>query len=73
MVYESVIPNEKGTGSRFRGILRDEHAMRVLFQRFVHNFLRREQKQFKVSADAFGWAGSKVGKEGDISPPENAH
>jgi 5-methylcytosine-specific restriction enzyme subunit McrC len=69
MIQEGVIPREGGVGLRFRDLLRDEHAFRVLFQRFVFNFLRREQRHYTVSADSFSWVGKNVGKSGVVSLP----
>jgi 5-methylcytosine-specific restriction enzyme subunit McrC len=69
MICEGLTPSEEGSGSRFRGILRDEKALRALFQRFVYNFFRQEQQVFAVSADTYNWAGKRVGREGDIGLP----
>jgi 5-methylcytosine-specific restriction enzyme subunit McrC len=70
MIEESVIPNEMGTGSHFRDMLRDEGALRRLFQRFVYNFLRREQKDFRISAEVYGWTGERVEREGAVGLPK---
>ena len=69
MIEESVIPNETGTGWHFRDILRDKGALRRLFQRFIYNFLRREQTTFRISADAYGWAGKRVERDGAVGLP----
>jgi len=55
MVLESLIPDEEGNGRRFRDFTRDEQKMRILFQKFVTNFLVREQSQYRVAAESFTW------------------
>lgn len=69
LICEGVIPAEHGFESRFRGVLRKKTALRTLFQKFVRNFLRREQRVFAVSADAYDWWGAKVGREGHVGLP----
>jgi 5-methylcytosine-specific restriction enzyme subunit McrC len=41
--------------SRFRDFLRDEDRMNRLFQDFVYNFYKLEQKEFKVAAPRIYW------------------
>ena len=40
---------------RFRDFLRDPKQLAALFEAFVRNFYRKEQKVFKVTADNLTW------------------
>lgn len=41
--------------SRFRDFLREERAMARLFEKFVFNFYSREQDEYRVGVERFGW------------------
>ncbi len=73
LVCELAVPSQQGNTLRFRGILDDEKRLRRLFQRlfqrFAYNFLRREQREFAVSADKFGWFGQSVDTVSGIGLP----
>jgi 5-methylcytosine-specific restriction enzyme subunit McrC len=57
LIYDQTFILEGNTGTvRFRNFVRDEGAMRMLFQRFVHNFLKREQDHFNVGSPKVKWA-----------------
>ena len=53
-------------------ILRDEKALRVIFQTFIYNFLRREQEVFAVSAEQRSGPAS-VDRDGQIGSPSDAY
>lgn len=48
LVHRSLLPTEAAGRSRFLDVTRDEAAMRMLFQQFIYEFLRREQRAFHV-------------------------
>ncbi len=56
IVHESVAPEKPGHGSRFRDFFQDEIRMRILFERFVRNFYRRELRDHLVRSDQLKWA-----------------
>jgi 5-methylcytosine-specific restriction enzyme subunit McrC len=54
-IYEQVIP-EEGTRRRvFRDFVRQDDQMARLFQKFVLNFLRREQTEYLVDSPQIDW------------------
>ena len=55
LLYRCLIPDEATGQLVFRNFIRDERRMRGLFERFVRNFLRREQRDFRVEAEALRW------------------
>lgn len=55
LAYEALLP-ELGTGRfRFRDVLANPQAMGLIFQDFVRNFFRLEQKKFDVKGDRIRW------------------
>jgi 5-methylcytosine-specific restriction enzyme subunit McrC len=55
LVRDALLPEESAGRFRFRDILRDERMMAKVFQEFVFNFYRLEQKEFRVSSDRIYW------------------
>jgi 5-methylcytosine-specific restriction enzyme subunit McrC len=55
LCFFSLLAEEGGAGYRFRDFVRDEGRMRKVFQDFVYNFYRLEQRSFAVKSDRFGW------------------
>lgn len=55
LVYDQLLVDERTGRSRFRDFLRDEDRMGRLFQDFVYNFYKLEQKEFKVEAPRIYW------------------
>jgi 5-methylcytosine-specific restriction enzyme subunit McrC len=55
LIYDQLLADERTGRSRFRNFLRDEDRMNRLFQGFVYNFYKREQKEFKVGAPKIYW------------------
>jgi 5-methylcytosine-specific restriction enzyme subunit McrC len=55
LAYEYLLPEEGGYGSKFPDILKDEIRMSTIFENFVRNFYRLEQRKFKVSRDVIYW------------------
>lgn len=54
-IYEQTIPDEAGASAPFRDFVRDDDQMAALFQRFVLNFFRREQIQYRVDSPRIEW------------------
>jgi 5-methylcytosine-specific restriction enzyme subunit McrC len=48
-------PSRFQTKLLFRNFFRDERRMRGLFERFIRNLLRREQRSFRVEAEQLRW------------------
>lgn len=55
LIYENLLPSEDKGKTRFRDFLRDEKQMAYLFEEFVRNFYRIEQKEFKVTREDIKW------------------
>jgi 5-methylcytosine-specific restriction enzyme subunit McrC len=55
LLYQCLIPDQETGELRFRNFVRDERRMHRLFERFVRNFLRREQRSFHVEAETLRW------------------
>lgn len=65
LVHESHLPTEERGESRFRDFTRDEKRMPYLFEAFVKNFYKREQRDFKVGAIQPKW--NATGPEGALA------
>lgn len=55
LIAENSIPTESPGVYRFIDFEKDETQMNRLFERFVLNFYKREQPEFRVSADYIYW------------------
>jgi 5-methylcytosine-specific restriction enzyme subunit McrC len=55
LVAEGLVPDERGRGRRFHPFTANPQAMGRLFERFVRNFLRREQTDFDISSPVIPW------------------
>jgi 5-methylcytosine-specific restriction enzyme subunit McrC len=58
LCYESLLADESTGSWRFMDFERDEHKMRLMFQNFIYNFYRLEQREFGVTSEQFHWATS---------------
>lgn len=56
VVHEGLLVNERSGKIEFRDFVRDESRMRKLFERFVHNFLLREQHRYDVRRPQLKWS-----------------
>jgi 5-methylcytosine-specific restriction enzyme subunit McrC len=65
LINYAMLPEQEGQASRFSDILEDETRMSDVFERFVRNFLEREQKDFSVGVEKLSW-------NAKISDPEHA-
>ena len=71
LVYRGLLPTEHSGRYRFRDLLRDEVAMRALFQQFVFEFFRREQRAFRVESEKrLRWDFEPVGPSASALVPE---
>lgn len=56
LLHLSALPTPDAAGpARFRDFRRDERLMARLFEQFVRNFYRLEQRQFRVSSETIAW------------------
>ena len=55
-VFQSMMPDEGGTGSRFASVLEDEVKMSRVFEEFLKNFFAHEQSQFRLAPGGLRWA-----------------
>jgi 5-methylcytosine-specific restriction enzyme subunit McrC len=55
LIHDHLLIDEESGRTKFRDFSRDEKAMALLFERFVHNFYRREQSEFHVSGEVLQW------------------
>lgn len=66
LVFRALLPEEDGQGSRFAEILEDEVTMSAVFEEFLLNFYRHEQRTFTARAESWPWDGVSLepGSEG---------
>ena len=57
LIYDNLLVDERTGTSKFRDFLRDEATMARLFEKFVGNFFRREQVEFRVGSRRIKWQG----------------
>ncbi|RSK49520.1 5-methylcytosine restriction system specificity protein McrC [Hymenobacter rigui] len=56
LIQQSTLPTPDATGtSRFRDFRRDEALMARLFEQFVRNFYRLEQRRYRVLSETIQW------------------
>lgn len=55
LVIDNLLPSERKGSSKFRDFLKDEKQMASLFEEFVRNFYRLEQKHYKVYREDILW------------------
>ncbi|SHK07689.1 5-methylcytosine restriction system specificity protein McrC [Hymenobacter psychrotolerans] len=64
LVYHSALPAPEASGrSRFRDFRRDEVLMARLFEQFVRNFYRLEQRRFRVASETIQWQAEAESEE----------
>jgi len=63
LLLDSLLVDEDTGKYRFRDFVRDERKMALLFQRFVLNFYRREQSDFKPTSHKIHWDAQPVSDE----------
>ena len=64
LVWQSALPEPAASGrGRFADFRRDEALMARLFEQFVRNFYRREQRRYRVFAETIVWQAEAVAPE----------
>lgn len=69
LAFHSLLPTETGTGFKFHDVLRDERKMAVIFEAFVRNFYRREQRTFTVEPLHLSWDAEQLSNGGQGQLP----
>lgn len=62
-IRQNLMPVANGQEYELKSYLEDKKQMAVLFEAFVRNFYRREQKQFQVKSEKINWQGQGATKE----------
>jgi 5-methylcytosine-specific restriction enzyme subunit McrC len=70
LCFFALLADERYGGYRFKDFVRDEVRMRQVFQDFVYNFFRIEQKHFAVSSERLNWDTSYVDQKASALLPE---
>lgn len=55
LLFDASLLNEQDGGWRFRDFTRNERAMAAVFEKFIFNFFRKEQKRYQVKSDRIAW------------------
>ena len=64
LVWQSALPEPAANGrGRFADFRRDEALMARLFEQFVRNFYRREQRRYRVFAETIAWQAQAAAPE----------
>jgi len=56
LIFENTLPSEDEGEWNFSDFTRNEHKMNQLFERFVFNFYKIEQEEFRVRRENIKWA-----------------
>lgn len=55
LVFHALLPDERGSGSKFQNILEDETRMSALFEEFLRNFYRLELQGYSSASEIMPW------------------
>jgi 5-methylcytosine-specific restriction enzyme subunit McrC len=66
LVFHALLPDEMGSGSKFRSILDDETRMPALFEDFLRNFYRSELPGYSANAEIMPWH-AEASDEADLA------
>lgn len=55
LLYDCLLPEEKAGRYKFKNFLDDDTAMNIIFENFVRNFYKLEQRNFKVRREDILW------------------
>lgn len=69
LCFFALLADERQGEYRFREFLRDEGRMRKVFQDFVYNFYRIEQRDFAVKSERLDWDTSYVDRQAQALLP----
>jgi 5-methylcytosine-specific restriction enzyme subunit McrC len=70
LCFFALLVHERHGEYRFKDFIRDEVRMRKLFQDFIYNFFRIEQKQFAVRSEHLNWDTTYVDQNAQALLPE---
>ncbi len=60
LIHDELFPTQEAGERKFSAILRDETRMADLFERFVRNFFKAEQREFSVQAESIKWDAADI-------------
>jgi len=66
LVFQALLPDEQGSGSKFQSILEDETRMSAIFEDFLRNFYRSELQGYSAASEIMPWL-AEAEKEGDLA------
>lgn len=69
LVFECMIPAERGAGYAFQEVLRDERKMARVFEDFVRNFYRASQTDYAVKPLQFEWSALPITVSASVRMP----
>lgn len=55
LIKDNLLVSEERGESKFKNFLQDEKKMNLVFEEFLRNFFRLEQKKYKVSRENISW------------------
>jgi 5-methylcytosine-specific restriction enzyme subunit McrC len=68
LIYERLFPEHEGKAGQFASLLDDETKMNRIFERFVRNFFRHEQAEFRVASERIEWDVTGMAASDDLLP-----
>ena len=60
LIHDSLLVSEADGTVKFRDFFRDERLMAAVFEEFVRNFYKREQREFKVGRENIPWCAKSL-------------
>jgi 5-methylcytosine-specific restriction enzyme subunit McrC len=64
LAFDSLLPAPGGTGYQFHDVMRDERKMAAVFEAFVRNFYRTEQRTYSVEPLHIRWDAEMLADDG---------
>lgn len=64
LAFDSLLPTPGGTGYQFHDVMRDERKMATVFEAFVRNFYRNEQRTYAVEPLLIRWDAELLSEDG---------
>ena len=68
IIHDSLLIDERTGEYKFMDFDRNEHKMRLMFEAFVRNFYKLEQKAYRVGRDRLKWHTDPVSKDDCFLP-----
>jgi 5-methylcytosine-specific restriction enzyme subunit McrC len=63
LIHWALLPHEQGAGTKFSDPLKDERLMASVFEVFVRNFYKVEQRAFSVKSETIQWDAAALTSE----------